>query len=180
MQRPNGFTLLETMVVLALGAVLAALALPSMRSFAAGRQLHVLTGELAASLRLARSEAIKRGVRVSLCRSPDGQQCAANTSGRDWASGWLVFVDHGVRGVVEPGDQILSVQPASLGGVQVLAAGTATYVVSFLPSGVAPGAQNNFRFLPALAAGTEAYRLAQQVMCVSATGGTRLVRGTTC
>jgi type IV fimbrial biogenesis protein FimT len=42
------------------------------------------------ALYLARSEAIKRGQTVSICKTLDGASCSERG---DWNSGWLVFVD---------------------------------------------------------------------------------------
>jgi type IV fimbrial biogenesis protein FimT len=43
------------------------------------------------SLFLARSEAIKRGHIVSVCRSSDGRNCESRSG--DWRGGWIVFAN---------------------------------------------------------------------------------------
>ncbi|MCW8825655.1 MAG: GspH/FimT family protein [Gammaproteobacteria bacterium] len=45
---------------------------------------------LIGALSIARSEAIKRGFNVILCRSTDGATCANNGG---WQQGWIIFVD---------------------------------------------------------------------------------------
>ncbi len=41
---------------------------------------------------LARSEAVRRGVTVTVCPSSDGAACSADGS-VDWSAGWIVFTD---------------------------------------------------------------------------------------
>lgn len=55
----RGFTLVELMVVVAIGAVLAAIALPSMREFVARKRLEGVAQELATDLRLLKSHQIQ-------------------------------------------------------------------------------------------------------------------------
>lgn len=76
----RGFTLLEMMVVVALVAILASLAAPSMRSFTAGQRVKAASFDLYSSLVYARSAAIKHpaGV-VRIAPASDG-----------WAGGWTV------------------------------------------------------------------------------------------
>jgi type IV fimbrial biogenesis protein FimT len=89
-KRQCGFTLVELLVALAIAAVLLTLGVPSFRSTIASSRLTSSTSDLVGSLAQARSEAIRRGVRVTVCISNDGATCA--TSG-NWDRGWISFVD---------------------------------------------------------------------------------------
>jgi type IV fimbrial biogenesis protein FimT len=82
----QGFTLVETMVVVAILAILGSLAAPAMREIVLKNQLGVAQSALQVSLNLARSEAVKRGAdaRVTI---------AANGLAGAWISGWTIFVD---------------------------------------------------------------------------------------
>lgn len=107
----SGFTLVELMVTMAVVAILAAIAAPSFSSLIRNNRLATSVNDLVVDLMLARSEAAKRGVRVSVCASSSGTACA----GTDWAVGRIVFVDNGgTAGSVDidDGDEILRVSPA--------------------------------------------------------------------
>ncbi len=86
----KGFTLIELMVTLAVAAILLTVGVPSFRATVENNRLTIAANELVSALNLARSEAIKRGVRVTVCKSADGATCT--TSG-DWEKGWIVFTD---------------------------------------------------------------------------------------
>src|SRR5207247_801176 len=59
------------------------------------------------SLNLARSEAVKRGLRVNLCKTVDRSRCA-DTGG--WESGWIMFVDANKSGEIEAAEDVLHVE----------------------------------------------------------------------
>jgi len=63
----RGFTLLEALVVLALLGVLLALAAPGMSDLRQKHQMQSQAEQLQAALLLARSEALRRQQRVTLC-----------------------------------------------------------------------------------------------------------------
>lgn len=84
-----GFTLIEMMVVVAILAILAALAAPSFNEAILNSKLAAYANSFAASARLARSEAIKSGTTVTLCRSASDTATACATSG-EWQQGWMV------------------------------------------------------------------------------------------
>jgi type IV fimbrial biogenesis protein FimT len=88
--RDGGFTLLEALVVLALIGVLAALAAPAVTGMRARHQLQAQAEGLLDSLVLARSEALRRQQRVTLCPRTHDNACDATAQ---WQNGWLVFVD---------------------------------------------------------------------------------------
>ncbi|MEN9539029.1 MAG: Type secretion system protein precursor [Pseudomonadota bacterium] len=84
--RQRGFSLIETMVVVVILAVIAALAGPSMVDMLRDNRLQASAAALQSSLSLARSEAVKRGGDTLVT-------VAANTTAGTWTNGWTVFVD---------------------------------------------------------------------------------------
>ena len=90
----SGFTLLEMMITVAIAAALGAAAVPSLGTFVKNSAMRSHALELMGSIAMARSEAIKRGSRVILCRTvnPNAATPVCGGSDRDWASGWLVYV----------------------------------------------------------------------------------------
>ena len=111
-RRTRGFTLIEMLVSLALLAVLIAAVAPSFHGLLQGNLAAAHAETLMTSLTLARSEAIKRNVRVTLCKSADGANC---TTAGDWAQGWLIFVDRDGDGALDAGEDLLRVQAALAG-----------------------------------------------------------------
>ena len=76
----RGFTIIELMVIVTVLAILATLAVPSMRDMLIATQVRAAASDLFESVILARSEAIKRGVNVDIVPA----------SG-DWKNGWSVM-----------------------------------------------------------------------------------------
>ncbi len=90
MQAPKGFSLLELVITLAIAAIVVGVAAPSFSSMIQDNRLSSQSRDIISALNLARSEAIKRGTRVALCKSANSSDC---TTDGNWAQGWIVFVD---------------------------------------------------------------------------------------
>ena len=93
----RGFTLIELMTVMTISAVLVAMAVPSFAGSTLGTRAANASNSLLASFELARSEAIRRNVRVSVCREQNltdlaNPACSGGAvngiAGNDWGS-WL-------------------------------------------------------------------------------------------
>jgi type IV fimbrial biogenesis protein FimT len=80
-------TLVELMFTIFIMAVLAMLAVPSFRDASLGSRLAATANSLHGAIQIARSEAIKANVPITLCTSTDGATCA--TTGT-WEQGWIV------------------------------------------------------------------------------------------
>jgi len=78
-------------VGLAVAAILLAVGVPSFRTAILSNRLTSTTNDLVGTLAQARSEAIRRGTRVTVCISSDGLECATTGS---WEQGWISFVDN--------------------------------------------------------------------------------------
>jgi len=95
MKRNSGFTLIELMVALAVVSILIAVGLPKLSIFFKGNRMVTNANGLLAGLHIARSEAIKRNGRVTICKSTNAGDvaptCATGTEG--WHEGWFVFVE---------------------------------------------------------------------------------------
>ncbi len=89
----SGFSLLELVVVMAILAIVAVMAMPALSSVVNSNRLAAQSNDLVASLQLARSEAVRRNARVTLCPSADGLTCdVAAAPGVAW-EGWITVVD---------------------------------------------------------------------------------------
>lgn len=75
----RGFTLVELMVTIAVFVVLTILAIPQLGPFLQRQRLKNATMDIASSVSLARSEAIKRNASVYVV-----------AAGTDWSQGWTV------------------------------------------------------------------------------------------
>lgn len=89
--RTQGFTLIESMTVLAIMGILASLALPSFRSFLTKTRIESQVSELTTDFLYARSEAATRSKWITICPSADGSTCS--TASTDWIKGSIIFVD---------------------------------------------------------------------------------------
>lgn len=102
------------MITLAIAAILAGLAAPSFADLIKNNRMTTQYNEFLASLSIARSEAIKRAITVTVCKSNDQvtPACAGN-----WQDGWLVFVDNNGDGVFDVGtDEVIRVHGVLSGG----------------------------------------------------------------
>ncbi|MFK0573910.1 GspH/FimT family pseudopilin [Endozoicomonas sp.] len=101
----NGFTLIELMISLILMGLLVNLVIP-FSSVLETFRLDYINQRLYSSAVLARSEAIKRSVNVSVCQSDSGTACDGQTS---WANGWVIFVDINDDNVIDSGEEVIRV-----------------------------------------------------------------------
>ena len=89
MQRIHrGFTIIELMITVAIAAIVLAVAIPSFQAQIRNNQSIALGEDFASAINFARSEAVKRATRVSLCASDNGISC-----GGAWTDGFIAFVD---------------------------------------------------------------------------------------
>jgi type IV fimbrial biogenesis protein FimT len=109
-----GFTLIELMVVIAIVAILMVTAVPSFSRLIATTAVSGHVNTFIADARYARTEAIKRGRTVSMCRSDNPEAAAPACSAvasTNWSNGWLIFIDTDTDGVIDAGDTLLRLQP---------------------------------------------------------------------
>lgn len=91
----RGFTLIELMVTLAVAAVLAGLAAPSIKDFIVRSRMTNIGNEFTSGVLRARNEAINRNTCVTLCKSTSagGAAPVCDTAGDDWQVGWIAFLN---------------------------------------------------------------------------------------
>jgi type IV fimbrial biogenesis protein FimT len=135
-----GFTLVELMITVAIVGIVASLAVPSFQDMLNQNRASSLANELASSLNLARSEAIKRGTQVSVCKSANITASSPTCSTTaNWQNGWLIFVDKSTSGTFDGTDTPLKVGQPSNNNAVITAAPTFTNYISYLPSGMSKG-----------------------------------------
>ncbi len=134
----KGFTLLELMVTIAIVGILVGIAIPNFTSIIIINRLTTSANELVTALNLARSEAIKRGIQVTVRNKGPSTQ---------WESGWDVFVDingnetlndNGNATLCEATEDCLLRTYAALPNGYTLRTGSSSYddYAAYLPSGL--------------------------------------------
>jgi type IV fimbrial biogenesis protein FimT len=144
---PKGFTLIELLVTIGIVGILLGIAVPSFQDFFRNSRLASQSNDLLASLNLARSEAVRRGVRVTVCKSadPSATTPACSTSG-NWSQGWIVFADiedgqngrPGATGTIDTNDLVIRVF-SSLSVSTLNGDSKVSNWISYLPNGAIRG-----------------------------------------
>lgn len=115
--KKNGFTLVEMMVTLTLISIVLAIGVPNFKNTVRNTQLTAQSNEFVAVMNYARSEAIKRGARVSVCASDPtitGNTAQTLCTGA-WNKGWLMFTDPNGNCSIDTGEQSIRIH----GGLNV-------------------------------------------------------------
>lgn len=100
----RGFTITETMLAIAVLAILVGLAAPGFREIILSQAVKTASFDLFSNLVVARSEAITRNTRVTV-----------TPSGGNWANGWTITDSSGeVVGRQDPFKQVLIAGPGSI------------------------------------------------------------------
>jgi len=104
-----GFTLVESLTVVAIVAILTSIGVPTFRTITTSSRVSTEVNALLSDVQYARSEALKQGQRVTTCISTDQETC---TGGALWQGGWIVFSDTNGNATVDGTDAVLRVQKA--------------------------------------------------------------------
>lgn len=121
----KGFSILELMIVVAIGGILAAVAVPQMRDFLLTQRVRTAASDAHLSLLLARSEAIKRGSTVNVTQMSS-----------DWKNGWQIL----------SGATVIRQQDALADSVSVTCSGACTGTIGYLRTGRTSTGATELRF----------------------------------
>ncbi len=86
----GGYSLYELIITIGMVALVMSLGVPSFGRMLADQRLKVEVDAIFHAVHLARKESVVRRRAVTLCPSPDGQNCEP---GFDWSYGWIMFVN---------------------------------------------------------------------------------------
>ena len=124
----KGFTLTEVMVTVAVVALTLSFAAPNIKAAVRNNRLAGAANQFISALSLARSEAVKRRMRVTVRKN------SAN-----WEQGWQIFTDspsaNGAYGILNNTDVILRVYGPLPANYTLRGNNNFTNYISFLPSG---------------------------------------------
>lgn len=137
MNTQRGFTLIELIITMVIASILAAVTIPAYQSFIRTNRIATSANEVIASFNYARSEAIKRNKRVTICKSNDKASCTASA---EWHHGWIVFVEEvNFNSTLDVGETLLRVQGKLGSDLQLdpLSSGTVFDALTFTSRGQA-------------------------------------------
>lgn len=140
-RRQFGITLFEVVITMSITTVLAGLAFGSLSAISNFSTVSEINN-LIADLYYSRSEALKRRVTITICRSNDGETCS---KGATWNNGWIVFSDQNRNRKIDDEDQKLLVREG-IDELSTLTLGSGYYYyIMFSPIGEAYP-RNTFKY----------------------------------
>ena len=128
-------------MTLAVGMILLVSGVPALQGLIEENRHASHVNTFVSQLQYSRSEAIKRGQNVVMCRSEDGQNCA-NTAG--WQLGWIVFEDHNLNREFDVDEPLLHIEQGWQDGI-IVTSGQRRRVV-YQPTGQSPGSNGTYVF----------------------------------
>lgn len=130
----GAFTLIELLITIAVAALLAGVAVPSMRGLLLDQRMSSQINTLVGHINFGKSEAVMRNRQVVICKSADGQVCDARA---DWDEGWILFVDNDRNEHRAAGEPLLRRHGPLPAGLSLHYAGfPSSRYMSFAPTGI--------------------------------------------
>lgn len=114
-QAHSGFTAIEILVVIAILGVLAALAGPSFTPLIERWRVRQAVENMTSTIYYARSEAVKRGGRITVLKNTLTSECPQATTAQEWSCGWRVFIDTNDNGTQQATEETIQTFPISSG-----------------------------------------------------------------
>ncbi|MCB1803225.1 MAG: GspH/FimT family pseudopilin [Gammaproteobacteria bacterium] len=140
-RRARGITLIELLTTVAVVSISLALLAPGWGSINERNRVTTAANSLLADLRYARSTAVTRNRRISLCPSSDGNSC--NGQPHSWHAGYIIFVDSDSNRQREPDEKLLQVRDAQGPGLHIHST-AGRPAISFRPDGAAWSTNTSF------------------------------------
>lgn len=132
-----GLTLVELVATVCIAGILAAVAIPSFMNVIRDNRTTSVANQLVAALAYTRSEAIKRGLQVTMKHK--------GATLKVWDNGWDIFVDHNGDGTMNISDEPLKTYEALPEGHTLRTGGNYASWLAFSATGNirAPGLAND-------------------------------------
>ena len=108
--KEHGFSLIETLVVIAVLSIFAVFEIPMFSDLTQNNRMRAQVSNLVGQFAQARTEAMRRGFRVTMCPGTE-----TGCSGNQWENGLISFVDIDADGVRDSGEEIILVGAALTG-----------------------------------------------------------------
>ena len=150
MKKDSGFTLIELIIIMAMIGILSSIAMYNFRPVQIRNQSKTAVFTLGSALNYAKSEAVTRGMAVTICRSefpnlddaPTTPAPACDTNAtRGWETGYIVFMDANANGLRDPNEALLRIFPEvrSWWGPTIIMRGTGMPAdrITYMPTGFA-------------------------------------------
>ena len=114
MNKANGFTLLELMVILAIVSITVSLGVPGFRGVILDSRMVSDANQFVSAINLARSSAVRFQRDAVICTSDDYSAATPTCSGdTNWAAGWIVWVDKDRDATVDTDEVITRIRTTS-------------------------------------------------------------------
>lgn len=136
MKNDAGFTLLELMITVMVGAIILGVGVPNMLELVRNNRIAAQANEFMAALATARGEALKRGLPVVVCRNASETGTPNCGSGTGWQAGWAIFVDTDRNGAFTAAEQVLQMRGPLSGSNTLTGNNNVANRVIFTPQGV--------------------------------------------
>lgn len=131
----GGFSLMELVIVLAIGAFLVAMAVPAYRGQIDNSRLSAAASDFLSSMMLAKAESIGRTDNITLCISNVNADNCLTSGG--WEQGWLIFIDLDGDGEFDVGDdEIIQIHRSLNEGMTARGTPQLSDRITFAPNGL--------------------------------------------
>ena len=132
MKKMKGFTVIETLIAIAITGITLGFGITGMQNFLVKQRVSAYAGDLLQSVHMARQYAILKGQTVTICASQNGKDCISH-----WSTGHLIFIDHNGDRIRDATDQVLNhVRGINTSDAVVWKSFKASETLQFLPTGI--------------------------------------------